>query len=580
MTEAPAPLPEAAAWDSASAARWAAHRAPRWTQARRLGAALLTAVVLEVALAPDQPCTAGAPCGPDWLGMILFGLLFGLPYWSYRLPELVPAAVPALFAVLAYGAATGTGGDSLTADAVLAAALLLGWAGSYRRLSARRRQRRAAEQAAAGRRLPLPDGVGPLRRGGPSIALGLLLVAVAGLLVGLALRAIDADRRHEARAVAVPAVVVKQDDESLRVRTAGGERYTVPADFPEDYTGTVPLLVDGDWARLATERYDAAGRQLVVLLFAVPGVSLFAAGLLARRRAAALRRGPVPVLRVRRQRVADIVTVHAVDDTEYAEPLFRCAVIGTEPDSLRPEQHEALLFGTPYEGGELVLLTPQGVERGCGPLRPPGQASGRVGRPEPEPWRPSEADTAEAADALAPGVAPLHWGPTPRMRLAGALIALIPAGLVLALADELTHRRFPPQLLLLLGLPMLTGQAALAANWRITADRSGLWLAGAWRLRHVPWAAVREVSCTANGRIGIQPREGSPWSSAEYRAFGRRATEVPPPSARTAATLLALRDNPRLRPTADLPQRARSLPLGPVLLVGYAILLAVLVAVR
>ncbi|GAB2766152.1 hypothetical protein [Streptomyces bullii] len=90
-----------------------------------------------------------------------------------------------------------------------------------------------------------------------------------------------------------------RDEESLRVRTDDGRRLTV--DAASEYYGvggTVTVLEDGAWRRLAAEPYDPFGWQLLALAAGLPGLSMLTMGVLARRRAAALRRGLVSVLRV------------------------------------------------------------------------------------------------------------------------------------------------------------------------------------------------------------------------------------------------------------------------------------------
>ncbi|SNS05265.1 hypothetical protein [Actinacidiphila glaucinigra] len=114
-------------------------------------------------------------------------------------------------------------------------------------------------------------------------------------------------------------------------------------------------------------------------LLALAGVALLAAGVAARMRAGALRRGGQPVLRVLTREDEDARTwVFAADDHAGRRALFSCPVdpepetpSGLRDDGLRP----ALLFGAPCEGAELLLLSADSeggalVDRAAGPVRP------------------------------------------------------------------------------------------------------------------------------------------------------------------------------------------------------------------
>lgn len=114
-------------------------------------------------------------------------------------------------------------------------------------------------------------------------------------------------------------------------------------------------------------------------LLSLAGGALLAVGVVARVRAGALRRGGQPVLRVLTRVDEDARTwVFAADDHAGRTALFSCPVdpeaeppSGSRDDALRP----ALLFGAPYEGAELVLLSAETeggtlVDRAAGPVRP------------------------------------------------------------------------------------------------------------------------------------------------------------------------------------------------------------------
>jgi hypothetical protein len=119
-------------------------------------------------------------------------------------------------------------------------------------------------------------------------------------------------------------------------------------------------------------------------------------------RALALRGVPVPVLRVR-DRVDERgrTSIHAADDGDGRTPLLWArakAVDGeadpvhgaAEPEEAAPDTrlHEAVLYGAPYEGGELVLGTTDreghpAVVRATGAVRvaPSGQRPAHDCRP-------------------------------------------------------------------------------------------------------------------------------------------------------------------------------------------------------
>ncbi|MBC7271300.1 MAG: hypothetical protein H5T76_21745 [Streptomyces sp.] len=378
MSETVVPIPSgsvpegARAWSSADAALWAEAGPASWARAVWSVPALLAAVVWVIAEAPVPPCTDAAPCGPDWVGLAEVGLSAGLLYWLVRLPELVLGAAPVLAGVVVWAEVPDAEGAYLAANLAVLAALAFGWAGARERVAARSRQRGLAERA-AGTRHPLPGPLGPLLRGRLPLGAGLILCAVAVGAVLLALSGVRADEQRAERATRITAEVVDPGEETV-VR-AGERRLTVETVYPEDYPvgGTVTVLEDGDWRRLASEPYDAFDWQLLLLVTGLPGLSLLTTGALARRRAGALRHAPVPALRVLEHVDGRGVTwVHAADDTSRRTPLFSCPTVAAPPpddgpaveaadDDQRPaldrRLHEAVLIGAPYDGGELVVVT-------------------------------------------------------------------------------------------------------------------------------------------------------------------------------------------------------------------------------
>lgn len=580
--------------------------------------ALLISVVWAIAVEPVPPCSDAAPCGPDWGGMAEVGLAVGLLFWLARLPELTLIAAPALVAVVAWGELPGAGRMSQAANVAVIGALAFGWAAARERLAARSRQRRIAERA-AGVRHRLPEPVGPLTRGRLPLATGLVLCAVAAVAVLLGLSGIRADEQHAARAVQITAQVISRGEESVQVRTDDARRITVDAFYPEDYGvgSTVTVLEDGSWRRLVAEPYDAFGWQLLVLAAGLPGLSLLMVGVLARRRAAALRRAPVPTLHVLERTDHEGRTwVYAADDTAGRTALFTCLCTTTLPETDEPTDrtededeaevedevveedysvdtrlHEAVLLGAPYEGGELVLVTtdlagdPIALHT-VGPVRLP-----RTGKKplldapavtdtdsdatEPE----KQARTDRIAAALTPTGRPVRWGPGPVSRTIGlALTAGVAGGLSLA-AQELVTEGFDWGLLPFLGLLIWVRFAAVLLNWRVTADSTGLWLTDAWTVRHVPWEELRALKYTDEGGVELRRSDGDAW---RLTGLGvprlERRLRLRPSYVRMTEEVTALHAHPDLRPTEPSPPREHGLPLGLVLLllVGLAITVVVI----
>ncbi|MFJ7064053.1 hypothetical protein [Streptomyces sp. NPDC101115] len=390
------------AWLSADAAAWASARPGPWARPLWSVLALLATVVAAIALEPVPVCSEAAPCGPDWTGMVQVGLAVGLLYWFARLPELTLVAAPVLAVVVAWEELPATGWASRSANLAVIAALGLGWAAAWARTAARRRQRQLVDRAATAGQRRLKSA-GPPRRLLP-IAAGLVLCALAVGAIVVGSRGVAEDERQAARATRTEAVVAGRTDLTLEVRAQGGRRITVDALFPEDYrlgTTVVVLEGDGSWRRLAAEPYDAVGPQLLALAVGLPGLSLVTTGLLARRRATALRRGAAPALRVlKRVDVQGRSWVYAADDTGRSTPLFSCVCVPELPEADEREEaeeleegtgvvqdridgvpfayagaREAVMIGAPYEGGELAFVTTDGdgtsvVDHTVGPVRP------------------------------------------------------------------------------------------------------------------------------------------------------------------------------------------------------------------
>ncbi|MEU9167929.1 hypothetical protein AB0D34_09050 [Streptomyces sp. NPDC048420] len=610
MSETPVPIPSGSvpvgtpAWSSADAARWVQTRPANWARPMWSVPALLVTVGWAIAVEPEPPCSDAVPCGPDWGGMVQVGLAAGLLYWLARLPELTLIAAPALAALVAWGELPGADSMSRAANVAVIAALAFGWAAARERVAARSRQRRLAERA-AGTRHALPGPVGPLARGTLPIAAALVLCTVAAVAVLMGLRGIRADEQHAARAVRTAAEVVSQGEESVQLRTDGGRRVTVAAFYPEDYGvgSTVTVLEDGSWSRLLAEPYDAFGWQTLVLAAGLPGLSLLTVGVLARRRTAALRRAPVPALRVLERVDHEGRTwVYAADDSSGRTPLFTCLLTAALPDgsesAIRFEHadeeaelfvadtrlHEAVMLGAPYEGGELTLVT---TDRDGHPIATRTAGRVRIPRTGKVPLLDTHTPTAAPSDttpahhqvqtdriAATPTRTgrPLRWGPGPVARSAGlAFTAGLTAG-ISYFTQSLVTDGFGWEILPLLGLLMWTNLVAVLLNWRVTADDTGLWLAGAWRVRHVPWERLRAVQYTREGSVEIRLSDGSTWHLMGLgEPWLERRLRLRPSHVRMVEEVTALLLHPELRPIDRSSPRDHGLPLGPVLLLLVAL---------
>ncbi|WP_181387070.1 hypothetical protein [Streptomyces sp. Act143] len=619
MSETPVPIPSgsvpagAPAWSSADAAQWAQARSASWSRPSWSVSALLITVVWAVAVAPVPPCSDAAPCGPQWGDLTEVGLAAGLLYWLARLPELALVAAPALAALVAWEELPGSGLMSQAANIAVIGALAFGWAAARERLAARSRQRRLAQRA-AGVRHRLPEPVGPLMRGTLPLAAGLVLCAVSVCAALSALDGIRTDEQHAARATHITAQVISRGEDSMQVRAEDDRRLTVDAFYPEDYGvgSTVTVLQDGSWRRLVSEPYDAFGPQLLMLAAGLPGLCLLASGVLARRRAAALRRAPVPALRVLEATDrAGRTRVYAADDTLARTPLFTCLCTtalrdrdgsasrfaSADDDSegspvLDTRLHEAVMFGAPGEGGELVLVT---TDRAGRPTVLRTAGPGRLPRTDeqflPTTTAPTDADTetdtsdtqqrartTHVAATLKTTGHPLHWGPGLVARTAGlALTAGVTAGLSYA-ANSLATDGFHWELIPLLALPLWLPFAAVLLNWRVTADNTGLWLTGAWSTQHVPWERLRAATYTAEGTVEVHQTGGGTW---HLTALGEprleRRLRLRPSYTRMTEEITALHAHPEVRPTEPSEPRTHGLPLGPVLLLLVGVITAAVV---
>ncbi|WP_328480051.1 hypothetical protein OHS71_15920 [Streptomyces sp. NBC_00377] len=527
-------------WDSEQTRRWTRGLPPRWVPVRARTSVFVALPVAAVAGAGLLHRSGGLPA---WAAALVALSLV----WPVLRPEAALVLVPfAAVAVL-------TSGDLARPVRLgLAAALVGVWATVGLRLAARNRQRAAALEAADGVSAEVPPAPGATggrsERGTFLLWSGLVPVVAGGILYATA-----------------------------DLWDLAEDRQVVPA---------------GGWC--------VAGLGLTVLHSAV----------LARRRAAGLRRAPVAVLRVLVRENREVETeVFAADDVAALRPLFTVCVSTTELDGAARGDNdgggrdgdaverdareliaridderagplrEAVLYGTPYDGAEVVFLAaaakadePPVLEASVGPVRPvTGAAFRRMAR-------------AERGRALREAR---------QEELRGAAAAVVVAERTEGKADPVTVRRWRAGwadwsgvgLVLLflasywhgssgwwtyvfgVGAPLLAAlMVPRRIAWRITADREGLWFNGLGAARHLAWEHVRAVECEG-ARLRIHSRQASfgewrvaspRWSWLETR-FG-----LLHPYERTAAEITAMWQDPAARPAGLTDERRRGRALWPL----------------
>ncbi|MEE4544908.1 hypothetical protein V2S66_23445 [Streptomyces sp. V4-01] len=525
-------------WLSADAARWAGVRPAWWARPVGPAVALVVALAVVTSSAPDPVCTASAPCGARWLDTA--GTMLFLPHllWVFLLPELTVVSAPVLLLWMAQPSGWEGGAGEKAADAVLVAGVVWSGAAAVARLWVRRRQRLLALDAAGGMTAvaPRPAHFHPWRRGFVRYAGGVLVCCGgAALLIGV-VRADRADDRTAARAAHRTGVVDAYDPDAYvaTVRLPDGSQRPVDTVAKLRVGARVPLLVDGDWVRLAAEPHgNRTGAQLLGLAVAGLGVTLVASGVLTRRRTYALRRGPVPVLRVQAQRVHARTEIFAADDPQGRLPTLHYLPRGSSESFMTLRQ--AYLYGAPREGGEAVLATVSGAgesgawtaEASISVVR--GGASWAMPRTpfgaRTVPAQPSDGDAAphprmlahlaaaearvRAESAAEPVTAgPVHWRAGPLARLMAALLAIGGLALFLVLFGG-TERWFYRGALCLACWYLLEACRRLGI-WRLTADAEGLRLTSLWWTREARWADVDGVDYTLAGELVIACRHGAP----------------------------------------------------------------------
>jgi hypothetical protein len=525
-----------AAWNEEHARAWAGASVPWWVPVRPrkwsveqavMGAAIAAFCLLTLTDLPPY----------------LIALLPLQAVWGLWRPEVVRFSAPALIAAVAVAMAVRV--TTFSWPVVVWAALLLvvSVTATEFRARARARQRNSALAAADGGTAVLPDADGRVRRGRFLIGFG-VVVCVPGLAL---------------------------------------------------------LATSGLWPWASDRQATAASGLFVAGL----GLTLLFSGILGRRRALALRRAPAPVLRVlvNKDWHGDAV-VFAADDTAALRPLFTVPVSdlsddntadedddddeddeaelaelldGPEDDGERGPLREAVLYGVPYDGAEVLLVSAAEkpgekpvVEWSTGPVRPlaEGAARRRIAADERTAARAAareeqHLDLVEAARATAQAQTP---APVRQWRAGGVdwLSSVLAAqwGLwIYWIAGDLSAWQ-----LVVVFLGGVGGAVLLAEKlrWRITADRTGLWLNGLRRPTHVPWDDLRSARGEAF-ELKLRWRGDGAWSVGAPRwPWLQRRFGLTHPYDALAAELTALHTDPALRPTGDSNERDRGRPLWPL----------------
>ncbi|GAA1910063.1 hypothetical protein GCM10009716_19910 [Streptomyces sodiiphilus] len=597
-------------WRSEDVRRWLAASPARWTNPLWSCTALVLASVWAVISIDEPVCTVNSPCGPQWWGMTLAGVALLELYWVARQPRLAllvlgPLTVLMLLTDDMMGEAPFTGNLPFLAAAAFTVAALL------ERLAAGARQRQLAERTAGSARHPLPAQAAAFRRGRIAFVLASALLAVAGFALWKGLAGVAGDEGRAARADRIEAEVTGRDEDSVTVALPGGER-TLEALYPENHPvgERTAVLVDGSWARLVSEPYDAFGWQMLLLATGVPGIAALVNGVDGRRRGLRLRSQPQPALRVLvREGPGDSrIRVFAADDPAGSEPALLVHALPVDSDEIpddpeataaaaeearqvmrevlrgsdtEPPLREAVLYGAPGSGADIAFLAmPEAgdeepvLEFGVTPVRP---ASGRAGRQRAagaaghgegrdggrgggaRRERPRSRPAAEVAAGMTPSERPLSWSAGAASRGVAAFLLLVNVGFIWAVTSDGFGWS---ALLAVAGLPVLATSVATAANWRVTADRNGLWVAGPWRVRQVRWEELtgvrgHEDALTIVGRhrqIRLGPLG---WGWLERKTRGRAVSD------RAVEEIRALIHYPELRPAQEADPAQQGMPLGP-----------------
>ncbi|MGI5457359.1 hypothetical protein ACQEWB_30170 [Streptomyces sp. CA-249302] len=414
-------------------------------------------------------------------------------------------------------------------------AVVFGWA-AHLRLRARAGQRDAALAAAGGVTAVLPDAKRPLGRGKLFGWLGPVLCALGGALAAVAPYADAVDDRR-----------------------AG----------------------------------VAAGLSLVGV-----GLTTLLSGLLGRRRAAALRAAPAPVLRVLvREGRSGSHEVFASDDLGALRPLFTVTVTevdeadagdlddeeieeladrlaSDEPGSLR----EAVLYGAPHDGAEVLIVSaarkagePPVVERSIGPVRPVPEGLVRLELRKEKQSAKLAAVYEELTGAAERAVAgdPYRLGGKGVRRWRAGWPDWVTAAGASGWAVHFSFWGEDGAFRYVLGGAMGVVAVLMLPKWivwRITADAEGLWFNGFRRAQHIAWDHIRVVEC-GSSVLKIDSRRASfdEWSVVGFRWpwLERRWGRIHRYE-RAAAEITAMWRDPSLRPLGTAGERERRRLLWPV----------------
>lgn len=627
VNKAPLPLPAehippgTADWRTPGAERWLAAVPAGWARPLWSVAALVVSMVWYLAAGPAPVCTSAEPCGTDWWGLGTAVVLALTPYWVWRQPRL---ALVGLAAGVVGFAAEGGVTESLAEPYVLAHLVAVAFtiAGVVHRLALAGRQRALALEAAGPAAQPLPAAARTFRRGRFSFGLAALLLAVAGFGYWQVQRVADAYEERAAAATRLSGRVValERDDDDMDIVKveADGRTHRFETAFPENFPegGTADVVVDGDWAALVAEPYDAFGWELLVFAGLTASLAFFVNGVDGRTRSVRLRHGPLPVLKVlvREDHEDGRTWVFAADDPEGLRPvLYFHSLAASEEDEedeeeegpedadavdltkvreiLRgedppPPLREAVLYGVPYAGAEVAFAAREDedspevvVECSVTAVKPAVAGPARRGPMLPSQNRGrknAQRPVEEIAATLAPVDGLRVWKAHGLSRAVGLGLLVVQGGGMWAMLDDGPSWTW---LWLVVGLPWLTTAVATALTWRITADRDGLWVTGAWRVRRIEWDAITAVRHTEDGiRVTTGKDHPDVALSPTGWAWLERRLNREPYAVRAADEMRALHLDPALRPAEEAPAARQGMAVGPPLVAlsalwGAAVLL-------
>ncbi|WP_324793633.1 hypothetical protein SJX93_10850 [Streptomyces cyaneofuscatus] len=624
MNSPPVPLPAehippgTADWRTPDAERWLATVPARWAHPLWAVLALVVSMFWYMGEAPLAPCTSAEPCGTDWSGLGMMVMLVVTPYWVWRQPRLALAGLAAGLAGFAEdGGFTESFGEPYALAYPVAAAFTT--AGIVHRLTLAGRQRALALEAAGPVAQPLPAAALTFRRGRFSFVLAALMLAAAGFGSWQAQQVADAYEERAAGATHLSGLVVaqEQDDDGNDILKVEADERThrfetaFPEDFPEG--SRVDIVVDGDWAALVAEPYDAFGWETLALGGAAAALGFFANGVDGRTRSARLRRRPLPVLRVLvREGHEDARTwVFAADDRQGLRPILHFHSLhafeeedeeeqkeGDEGevdavdltkvkqilrgDDPPPPLREAVLYGVPYAGAEVALAARLDADEPevlaeCSVTAVKPAVPGLLARGAKSRRRKNERRSVEEiAATMTPGPGLRVWKAHGFSRTVGLFLLVVQGGGIWAMLDDGPSWSW---LWLPVAMAWLISTVATMLTWRITADRDGLWVTGAWRVRRVEWDAITAVRHHEDGiRIGTGKGHDNVDLAPTGWAWLERRLGREPYAVRAADEVRALHLDPELRPAEEAPASRQGMPAGPPLVAlsvlwGAAVLL-------